>query len=488
MMFKLITRSKYYRNYPLTFRLLVYILLCSSLVTLFATIFQVAVDYSKDMKSLKTRLHEIEITHSKTISLSVWNFDDKQIENLMDGVLMLPDIEYIEIRTDIKQYSAGKKPTENFLSYEFDLPAINDKYKTGSVFIAASLENIFQRMTERVVIILGSQAIKTFIVSFFILFIIRCLIIRHLNTMAEFARCLDLKKLDRFLELDRKKTEPKDELDRVVEAINQMIKNLSKATREIETKARLQGELNAAAIIQQACTPGTLPTLDSFEMAAEFYPAREMSGDYFDIIKIDNRYVVFVIADVSGKGVSAAMYANITRVLLRDKEILQPSPVKLLTSLNHSLKKEFHSNHFLTMSYMVLDLKNFLITYASAGHEPLILIREKEVIFLKPRGYPFSELHANLFDERICQETAKIQAGDLLFLYTDGLTDAENEKGEMFGEDRLYQTLLDFHHLSASEIHELIINKVQEFRGTAQQNDDITMIILKRIYQPKKGE
>lgn len=489
-MFDFINASKYYHNYPLASKLLGYILLCSSLITLFATIFQIAMDYKKDVNSIKTRLHEIEISRSKTISLSVWNFNDYQIDSLMTGILVLPDIKYIEIRTEIKLYSMGNKPVGNFLSHEFELPIIQDSYELGSVFIAAGLENVYQRIKERVIIILGSQAIKTFIVSFFILFIIRYLVTRHLNTMAEFARHLDLKKLDRFLVLDRKNQKNKDELDRVIQAINQMIKNLARAAKEMETQARIQGELDAGAIIQKACTPEKLPSIDNFEMAAQFHPAMEMSGDYFDVIKIDDRYVAFVVADVSGKGVSAAMYANITRVLLRDKERFQSSPAKLLCALNQSLKKEFHANHFLTMNYVVLDTQNFQITYASAGHEPLILIRknEKKIRLLKPHGYPFSELHADLFDKRICQETLSIQAGDLLFAYTDGLIDAENEAGEMFGEERLYRILLEHHHLPVSKIYESLLQKVWEFKGDAQQNDDITMVILKRPAKSKQGE
>jgi len=475
--------SAYYRKYPLTFRLLVYILLCSSFVTLLTTIFQIAVDYNRDVASIETRFREIEISHSKIVSMSIWNFDESQIENLLNGILMLPDIEYVEIRTEYKNYSVGKNPKTKFLTYEFKFTSDDPNQKLGSVFIAASLENVYQRLKERVVVILGSQAVKTFLVSSFILFIIRHLVTRHLNTMAEFAQRLDLKKLNQFLVLNRKKTKSKDELDRVTLAINHMIKNLGTATKEMEIQARLQGELNAAATIQKACTPKTLPVLDDFEMAAQFNPAKEMSGDYFDIIKIDDRHVVFVIADVSGKGVSAAMYANITRVLVRDKETLLSSPVKLLSSLNQSLKKEFHSNHFLTMSYMVLDLKKFEVTYASAGHEPLILIRgeEKKITFLKPRGYPFSDLHADLFEERICQETILIHSGDLLFLYTDGLTDAENKQGEMFGEDRLYETLLDLQLHPVSQIPELIAERIRKFSGAAQQNDDITMIALKRV-------
>ncbi len=483
----------YHRDYPLTFRLLVYILLCSSIVTLCATIFQIAVDYKKDVNDIRIRLLEVEISHARTISVAVWNFNDEQIQNLMGGILALPDLEYIEIVTETTDYRAGEETKTFSITHQFELPRIEENEYLGTILITASLEAVYQRIKERVLIILGSQAVKTFVVSFFILFILRHLVTRHLNTMAEFAQNLDLKKLgmkkeDRFLKLDRKKNKVEDELDRVTDAINQMIGNLSKAAREMETQARIQGELDAGAIIQKACTPEILPDLKGFELAARFHPAREMSGDYLDTLVLDDRYAVLVVADVSGKGVSAAMYANITRVLLRDKEALQTSPTMLLCALNHSLKKEFHANHFLTMGYVVVDLTNGNLTYASAGHEPFILIREKdgEILFLKPSGYPFSNLHADIFDERLVQESVEMQPGDLLFVYTDGLTDAENQAGEMFGEDRMIRRLNDLRHLSAEKISQELHDQVRAFSGTAAQTDDITMIVLKK--QPINNE
>jgi len=473
----------YRHNHPLAFRLLAYIILSSSIVTLFATLFQVILDYNKDVSLIETRFHEIKISQSKTIATNVWNFDDDQIDNLMAGILMLPDIEFIEIKTDFAKFSAGKKPEKkNIISFEYDLPGMKEVDILGKVQIVATLDNVYKRLQERVIVILASQGVKTFIVSFFILFILRQLVTRHLNTMAEFAKGLDLKKLDEFLDLGRKKTKHPDELDRVIKAINNMILNLGIASKEMEVQARMQGELNAAAIIQKACTPETLPLLKNFEIAAKFHPAREMSGDYFDVIQIDERFVVFVIADVSGKGVSAAMYANIARVLLRDKETLQKSPTKLLSALNNSLKKELHSNHFLTLSYAVLDIEESTLTYANAGHEPLILIRksEKGISFLKPSGYPFSDLHSEIFEDRISQEKLIVEPGDVLFFYTDGLTDVENEEGKMLGEDQLYKILEEHSHLSAQFIHEKIFETLQSFKGTAEQTDDITMIVLKK--------
>lgn len=472
--------SRYVRNYPLTFRLLVYILLCSSLVTLLATVFQIAVDFRKDISFIRTRLLELEMSHAQTLGLSVWNFDTDQIDTIMDGMLMLPDIEYVEVRTGISVHSAGDKPEKYFISHEFPLPE-KDGEALGSVWVAAGLGQVFKRMKERVLIILGSQAVKTFVVSFFILFILRNLVTRHLNTMAEFARRLDLKKLDRFLILDRKERTHKDELDRVTQAINQMIRNLSTTATEMETRARIQGELDAAAVIQQACTLQTLPALETYDLAARFRPAREMSGDYYDIIRVNDRYAVFVIADVSGKGVSAAMYANITRVLLRDKEALQPTPKKMLSALNRSLEKEFHANHFLTMGYLVLDLERHTATYASAGHEPFLLVRkaESDIRFLKPSGYPFSRLHADLFRDRLREETCDLHPGDILFCYTDGLTDARNPDGDMFGEERLYRLLETARDLPSETLCQRIMDAVDEFAGSAGQHDDMTMIVIR---------
>ncbi|MCG8635076.1 MAG: SpoIIE family protein phosphatase [Desulfobacterales bacterium] len=486
---------RYYQDNPLTFRLLVYILLCSSAVTLCATVFQIAVDYRKDVRDIRTRLMEVEISHARTIAVAVWNFNDEQIHNLMGGILALPDFEYMEIVTKTNDYRAGEKTEKMSISHQFELPRIEPEEYLGTILITASLEAVYRRIKERVLIILGSQAVKTFVVSFFILFILRHLVTRHLKAMAEFARLLDFKKPgqkeeERFLKLNRGKNKVEDELDRVTEAINQMIGNLSKAAKEMETQARIQGELDAGAIIQKACTPEILPELKGYELAAGFHPAREMSGDYLDTLIIDNRYAVLVVADVSGKGVSAAMYANITRVLLRDKETLQISPSMLLTALNRSLRKEFHANHFLTMGYMVVDLKNSTLTYASAGHEPFILIRESdgEISYLKPSGYPFSRLHADIFDQRLVQESIDMHPGDLVFAYTDGLTDAENPEGEMFGEHRLVRELKKLRRLPAEDISRALHGRVRAFSGAAAQTDDITMIVLKKQAMDHKAE
>jgi len=190
-----------------------------------------------------------------------------------------------------------------------------------------------------------------------------------------------------------------------------------------------------------------------------------------------------VVADVSGKGVSAAMYANMARVLLREKSKNHKSPRDLLCELNNSLRREFHSDHFLTLCYVLLDLDQQVVSYASAGHEPIVLVKAGEDghHLLKPKGYPFSNLHSEIFEMRIKQDEYRMQPGDLIFCYTDGLTDATNEKGEMFGEEALYALVMQMKALSPEEITRQIQNTMETFQGAAEQMDDITMIALKRV-------
>ncbi len=480
-------------KHPLAVRLLVYILMCSSLVTLFATLIQLYVDFQKDVEQIEDRLQQIGSSYLESLTLSAWNMDTPQINSMLTGIQNLPDIEHaaVYLKNEDKIYQISDRPTlDRIITRNYDLEILEEGSKDinvniGELKVIASLRGAIQRLQDRVLVILSGQMIKTFIVSAFIIFIIRSLVTRHLNKMGVFAEELDLTSLETQLTLNRKKkanSEP-DELDRVVTAFNKMIGNLKKSAKEMEVQARLEGELNAAAVVQRSFSPEKLPDLKGFEISSLFHPAREMSGDYYDFIQINERYIALVVADVSGKGVSAALYANIARVLLREKSEIHHDPISLLCSLNQSLQKEFHSNHFLTMSLLILDQQESKITYSSAGHEPIVLIKAREngYSLLKPKGYPFSELHASMFDQRVQEESYNMQSGDVIFCYTDGLTDIENEEGEMFSEVRLYESVQKRHRLTAYQIQDEIIKELRAFQGSAEQTDDITMIVLKRV-------
>ncbi len=488
----MINPIRYQKDHPLTFLLLVNILVCSSLVTLLATVLQLYLDYRTDVSLIEKLVQHVGESSVQGIATSLWNMNSEQINTQMGGLLEFPDIVYVEVQADNEVFAIPKNKPENLetiiisfpLQYQYQ-PGSKKHEFVGTLTIVASLKEVYKRIEGKVFIILGTQAVKTFIVSVFIIFILRFLVTRHLNIMAQFARSLDLDHLSNSLVLGRKKKKKgkKDELDRVVEAINNMIFNLKKSSEEIKVRARMEGELNAAAVLQRGFSPEKSPVLDGFEVDSTFSAAREMSGDFFDFIRISERYISFVVADVSGKGVSAAMYANIARVLLREKAVNYLYPVDVLKALNKSLKNEFHTNHFLTMCYVLLDLETGKVIYASAGHEPVVLVKANDIkhSLLKPRGYPFGDVYTDIFDDRIKEESYFMQPGDQLFLYTDGLTDIQNEDGEMIGEELLY-TLIEENRLSsASQLQDVILSTVRLFQGSADQTDDITMIVIKMV-------
>ncbi len=247
-------------------------------------------------------------------------------------------------------------------------------------------------------------------------------------------------------------------------------------------QTRIEAEISAATTVQQSLLPKEIPHVHGFQISSVFLPAREISGDFYDIVKLDERYMAIVIADVSGKGIAAAMYANMAKILLKEKVRFDQDPMGLLCQLNTSLQNEFQPNSFITVSYILLDSINSTIAYTSAGHEPLILVKknEKSVRELKPSGYPLCAVSAESFKNRIAKESCRLDKGDILFLYTDGLTDAFNERGEQFGADRLLEIFLESKNMSAKAAADNVIQTVSSFQGNTEQSDDMTLIVLKK--------
>jgi len=221
---------KFQHTNPLAYRLVFYILICSLFFTLSTTVFQLYVDYHKDMKLIEERLQQIQESYVPGLSNSVWYFDTELIETQLNGILQLPDIQYLEVRgdNDKRLISVGTRPTGKTIIRQTSLERDN-KEKIGSLYIVASLQRIDQRFNEKVLVILITQAFTIFLLSICILFIFQSLVTRHLNKMAQFAQQVSITHLDTPLML--KRTLPKkhttDELDRVVNAINTMRISLS---------------------------------------------------------------------------------------------------------------------------------------------------------------------------------------------------------------------------------------------------------------------
>ncbi len=277
-----------------------------------------------------------------------------------------------------------------------------------------------------------------------------------------------------------------DELDE--EYIKSMLNQIDIAQKNIgtiEEKTRMETELKTASIIQKSFLPKKIPKIPGYEIALKLQPAKEVSGDYYDIIELPENRTAIMVADVSGKGMPAAIYVNLARVILRNKAKIYGSPFQTLCALNEGLKGEFNddtqANRFLTLCYLTVGDNN-VVQYANAGHEPIQLIRKNEDKYqlLKPHGYPLGNLYTDIFSERLSQETVSLNSGDVLFCFSDGATDVENDYGKQFDEERLYDLVKQYSHLTAQQITDNVYKGLMKYQGKNEQTDDITLVVLKK--------
>ncbi|WP_421862611.1 ATP-binding protein [Motiliproteus sp.] len=245
------------RQKPLGIRLLTAILLCSSLITLIATGTQLWLDYRYELSAIDERLHQIETSSLNSLSNSLWEISPAQVQVQLDGLHQLPDVRYLEISSQYgDDYRAGTRPTSgSILERRYQLEhrsADGHLFQVGELTLIISLDEVYQRLADKVLVILASQGIKTFLVSIFILTIFSRLVTQHLGTMAAYARRLKLDHLDQPLLLKRHQRHHDDELSQVVDAMNSMresmLQDISKREQAEQELARLNTELEQRVV------------------------------------------------------------------------------------------------------------------------------------------------------------------------------------------------------------------------------------------------
>ncbi|NDJ55086.1 MAG: SpoIIE family protein phosphatase [Chloroflexi bacterium] len=254
---------------------------------------------------------------------------------------------------------------------------------------------------------------------------------------------------------------------------------------------RLTQELEFAGRIQASFLPEHVPSIPGWEFAADLVPARQTSGDFYDVIDLPDGKVGLVIADVADKGTGSALFMALTRTLIRTYAIdgaaanqhgqQSRDPCQVFDSANERILNDTHSDLFVTAFYAVLDLKTGRLTYANGGHNPPLLLRPRtgERFWLARTGLPLG-----LFDDRPwSQQDLRLEEGDVLILYTDGVTEAQNAHMEQFGEDRLTQAARELQHSSAQQICSGILSAVQELTQDELPFDDITLVVVRRTPQ-----
>lgn len=262
------------------------------------------------------------------------------------------------------------------------------------------------------------------------------------------------------------------------------INNLNKereTTRERdeyhEELERKKYELEIAHEIQESFLPHKMPELSGYDIYAVNIPAKEVGGDFYDFIPLSEGRMGITIADVSGKSVPAALFMAVSRTILRAKAAGQSHPSQVIKEANEMIASDSKSGMFVTLFYAILDLKKNTLDYVNAGHNPpvLFIIDTGSLECLSTNGIALGALDETQFEEK----KIKLEDGDVVVFYTDGVTEAVNKHGEFFGEKRIYKLVKNNSDLNAQELVFKIKDSVIEFSEGQAQFDDITLMVLK---------
>lgn len=270
-----------------------------------------------------------------------------------------------------------------------------------------------------------------------------------------------------------------EDLDITIEKTRAEIEAIRKAQDTHRTLAALEHELNVASQIQQSMLPQVFPAFperSDFDIYARMVPAKAIGGDFYDFFLVDDHHLAVVIGDVSGKGVPAALFMALTRMLVKTTAITGLSPHECLARVNRVLHEEKKSYLFVTLFYGLLDLRSGQLEYCNAGHNPpLHLGGAKGLHPLDPIGGTVLGVRD---DGQYESGGHSLKPGEGLFLYTDGVTEAMNPSRSLYTDERLHATLLSAAP-SASGIVDQVMDDINAFAQGAQQHDDITALALR---------
>ena len=272
-----------------------------------------------------------------------------------------------------------------------------------------------------------------------------------------------------------------DEIEDLGNSFNKMavdlkshVETIRRSTAETE---RFQKELEIARGIQQSFLPEAPPQIKGYDLAALNTPALQVGGDFFDFIPVGLDKWGLVIADVSGKGFSAALFMALSRTMLRATALGNPTVTETVSRANNMIAEEGRTNMFVTLFYGVLDPKNKVLTYVNAGHNPPFVsgTRHGDVVMLAAKGIALGVMSDMEFEQR----EITLRVGDIVILYTDGVTETINRKGEMFGQERLNEIVENNRDIPAVALIRKIEKAVVDFSEGQPQFDDLTLLAVK---------
>jgi sigma-B regulation protein RsbU (phosphoserine phosphatase) len=248
--------------------------------------------------------------------------------------------------------------------------------------------------------------------------------------------------------------------------------------REARDRGRLEREVQLARDLQAGLMPRTMPAFPGWEFAALWQPAREVAGDYYDFVLADPTHLGLIVADVTDKGMSAALFMALARSTVRAAVAAAPRPIEAMTYANRLIAADSPNSMFVTLGYVQIEADGDELICVSAGHNPVLHYRaaRDEFALLRRTGVPLGIDPDSTFD----QHTTAVEGGDVILLYSDGVPDALSPQGEEFGMARLQAAVRAQAALPAPELVAALQRALDDFDGALPQHDDITLLLAKR--------
>ncbi len=369
---------------------------------------------------------------------------------------------------NIEEYHYPVSLSEKETGYEFVL---------GRVILGvlqARIEGGIYDPRPRSAMILGG----IFLIGLALIYLLVSVLVRPIQALTDGVRALGEGALEEGIHI-----EGPEEIGAIAEAFNEITMKFRDAQQSVVEQERMRKEMQVAQEIQHSLLPSKVPDISGYEISSLYRAAREVGGDYYDFVNVGENSLGIVVADVSGKGVPGSLVMTMIRTALRMEARGNLSAADVMSSMNDFVTEDMKKGMFVTIFYLILDSRNRVISYASAGHNPMILFRAEtdETFLLNPRGFPVGiGLPDNtLFRRSIDVEKIKLKKDDMLVIYTDGVTEAMNKDREQYGEDRLLRVIKVNGKKTPDEFIEALNKDIKEFTGDFPQNDDITVVAVK---------
>ena len=373
----------------------------------------------------------------------------------------------------LKWYSDDLKEGEIFdyngVKY---IPYIKQLNNGLVLIVNVPLFELFHAAVHHLSVLLTVLLICTVLIVSILLWVLRRNINEPISKLTGIAQRISQGDWEETIQLDKP-----SELAQLAKAFNKMktdIKtHLTQLTEISKEKEKIESELAIAKEIQTSALPTDFPQGEFFQLAASMTPAREVGGDFYDFFPIDDKHYVFVVADVSGKGITAALYMMSAKTAI--KNMLQAGyPIEEAISKANNTLCDNQAGMFVTAFIGILNLENGQVQYINAGHCPPLYKTEN--------GYEYIDVNRNIIlgvrlNYKYESRTFVLQDNERLFLYTDGVTEAQNENYKMFGEERLHKAL-NQKELTLSDTLMHVYQSIKKFVKKAPQSDDITMLVL----------